>query len=200
MHRSVLRCNITFCPICVFLICLSWSSPHSLLTPPQSNCCANVINPKCFSSTDLLQYKRIFSFPADALARRGIVLKRLAEVLDSVMNMLIGPSLMRDQFRTSYDSGFSLVSFTEASFESSGLPFQVGPDASSNPASENSKKKPDDCDTHEGVKHSNDGTFYATETTALYLNFHRSLLCGYADVTVPFVFLINVTKFEDSYI
>ena len=84
-----------------------------------------MINPKCFSSSDLLQYKSICSYPADALARRGIVLKRLAEVLDSVMNMLVGPSLVRDQFRTPHDRHCSLPSFNEASFQSSGTPLNL---------------------------------------------------------------------------
>ena len=41
------------------------------------------------------------------------------------MNMLVGPSLMRDQFKTPYDEECSLQSFTEASFESSGIPLHL---------------------------------------------------------------------------
>ena len=88
----------------------------------QSNCCASLISPQCFTSTDLIQYKKICSFPGTALARRGIVLKRLAEILDLVMNMLVGPSLIRDQFKTPLDIDYPLRSISDSSFESSGIP------------------------------------------------------------------------------
>ena len=55
--------------------------------------------------------------------RRGIVLRRLAEALDSVMNVLVGPSLLRDQFKTPIDEEYPLKSLSEASFESTGIPF-----------------------------------------------------------------------------
>ena len=41
------------------------------------------------------------------------------------MNMLVGPSLMRDQLKTPYDRDCSLPSFNEGSFESSGIPLNV---------------------------------------------------------------------------
>jgi len=90
-----------------------------------SNCCVNIIDPTCFASSDLLQYKHICSYSADALARRGIILKRLAEVLDSVMNMLVGPSLMRDQLKTPFSKDHESQSFNASSFESSGIPLNL---------------------------------------------------------------------------
>lgn len=50
------------------------------------------------------------------------MLKRLAEILDSVMNMLVGPSLIRDQFKTPSDVEYPLRSISDSSFESSGIP------------------------------------------------------------------------------
>ena len=50
------------------------------------------------------------------------MLKRLAEILDSVMNMLVGPSLIRDQFKTPLDVEYPLRSISDSSFESSGIP------------------------------------------------------------------------------
>ena len=52
------------------------------------------------------------------------------------MNMLVGPSLMRDQFRTPHDRHCSLPSFNEASFHSSGIKLSLDSPTSTGNASD----------------------------------------------------------------
>ena len=62
------------------------------------------------------------------LANRSIILKRLADILDSAMELLVGKSLDRDQFRSPYEKSYPLPSFTDKSFESSGIPLSSNND------------------------------------------------------------------------
>ena len=103
-----------FCQLKIYYLLLS-------LLFLQSSCCSSVIRPQSFLSTDLIQYRRICSFPATILACRGIALKRLADVLDSVMHFLVGPTSIQDQFGTSRDDKYPMKSFSETSFQSSGM-------------------------------------------------------------------------------
>eukprot|EP00794_Sanderia_malayensis_P004582 gene4582-5184_t len=93
------------------------SSGHVAFSP----CCASVIKPQDFTNIDLIQYKKICSFPATALAARAIVLKRVAKLLDSVMSSLVGPSLSSEQFHRPRPNEYPLSSFDEYSFEPCGI-------------------------------------------------------------------------------
>ena len=62
-----------------------------------------------FDQSNLIKYPSLSSFDSTLLCGRAIGLQRVAKVLDSVLEILVGPSLKRDQFDTPYkvNSSFS---------------------------------------------------------------------------------------------
>lgn len=68
-------------------------------------------------SENVLAYSRLSSYSFESLAYRSIVLGRIAQVLDSALHLVTGPSVLEEQNLCS--NKYGLESFTESSFISS---------------------------------------------------------------------------------
>lgn len=56
-----------------------------------------------FDQSNLIKFPSLSSFDSPLLCARAVGLNRLAKVLDSVLDVLVGPSLKREQFDTPYE-------------------------------------------------------------------------------------------------
>ena len=72
------------------------------------------MRPEIFAKEDIMGYPRIASYSPDTLAYRTAVLCRIAKVLDSVLYLLSGPSLLKEQ--TFVNGKNTLDAFNETSF------------------------------------------------------------------------------------
>ena len=80
-----------------------------------------------FSSSNLVRYPKISSFSAETLAYRAVVLHRVSLILDSVLFLLGGSSLLHDQYlKLTHRDNFPLESFSESSFTSTNKPSEEG--------------------------------------------------------------------------
>ena len=78
------------------------------------------ISPALFDKSKLIRHPLISSIRPPTLAYRSIALFRIVSVIDDVLDVLVGPSLPRDQFDDLMNtSDYPLDSFTERSFEGS---------------------------------------------------------------------------------
>lgn len=68
-------------------------------------------------SENVLTYSRLSSYSFESLAYRSIVLGRIAQVLDSALHLVTGPSVLEEQ--NLCPNKYGLESFTESSFISS---------------------------------------------------------------------------------
>ena len=80
---------------------------------------ADSVIPELFSKAGTMSYPHLAGLSPEQLAYRAIALCRIAQILDSVLYLVTGPSMLRD--RTFCPSKFKLDSFTESSFMSSWL-------------------------------------------------------------------------------
>lgn len=80
--------------------------------------------PELFTKTGAASHPRLSCFSPEKLAYRAIALCRIAQILDSVLYLMSGPSVLRD--KTFCPSRFQLDSFTETSFMSSWLYLETG--------------------------------------------------------------------------
>ena len=62
-----------------------------------------VINEEIFEKSSLMKYPLISSFPSLILSYRSIALVRIAKLVDSVLDILVGPSLERNQFNNPFE-------------------------------------------------------------------------------------------------
>ena len=80
---------------------------------------AESVIPELFSKAGIMSHPRLAGLSAEQLAYRAIALCRIAQILDSVLYLVSGPSMLRDQ--TFCPNKFLLDSFSESSFMSSWL-------------------------------------------------------------------------------
>ena len=80
---------------------------------------AESVIPELFSKAGTMNHPRLAGLSPEQLAYRAIALCRIAQILDSVLYLVSGPSMLRD--RTFCPNKFQLDSFTESSFVSSWL-------------------------------------------------------------------------------
>ncbi|XP_065667346.1 uncharacterized protein LOC100214952 isoform X3 [Hydra vulgaris] len=70
-----------------------------------------------FEKNNFIKYPLLSNVNATLLIYRSISLIRVVTVIDSVLDILVGPSLKRDQFHIQYEEKFPLASFSEDSFK-----------------------------------------------------------------------------------
>ncbi|XP_020623627.1 uncharacterized protein LOC110061133 [Orbicella faveolata] len=80
---------------------------------------AESVIPELFSKAGIMSHPCLAGLSSEQLAYRAIALCRIAQILDSVLYLVSGPSMLRDQ--TFCPNKFLLDSFSESSFMSSWL-------------------------------------------------------------------------------
>ena len=80
---------------------------------------AESVIPELFSKASTMSHLRLAGLSPEQLAYQAIALFRIAQILDSVLYLVSGPSMLRDQ--TFCPNKFQLDSFSESSFVSSWL-------------------------------------------------------------------------------
>ncbi|KAL9980549.1 hypothetical protein ACROYT_G009151 [Oculina patagonica] len=85
---------------------------------------AESVIPELFTKTGASSHPRLSCFSPEKLAYRAIALCRIAQILDSVLYLMSGPSVLSD--KTFCPNRFQLDSFTESSFMSSWLYLETG--------------------------------------------------------------------------
>lgn len=62
-----------------------------------------IIKADIFDKMKLTKYPQLSTFHPHQLAYRSIVLIRLAKIIDSVLDILVGPSIQRNQFDNPFE-------------------------------------------------------------------------------------------------